>query len=747
MSLYVRYPSNSSTVPVYSTFSAFPASAADGALAVAADTDVLYVFNVGMNAWLPLAAPGSALSIGMIDSTTASSNGAAINVNQLIMQSASGTVPGLVNLTTQTFLGQKTFTTGLTGTLTGHASLDVAISTLGNLTDAGTDGIVVTGGTGAVVGSVSLAQHVADTTHNGYLSSTDWNTFNSKQSTLTIGNFTDAGTDGITVTGGTGAVIGSGTSIAQHVADTTHNGYLSSTDWNTFNNKQSTLTLGNLTDVGTDGITIIGGTGAVVGSGTSISQHVADTTHSGYLSSTDWNTFNGKQAAGNYITALTGDVTATGPGSVASTVAKIAGTTVSGTTGSTNVVFSNSPALVTPAIGAATGSSLSVTGQLTSTVATGTAPLVVSSTTQVANLNAATAGTATNATNVATTAVSNNASYFPLMAASSSNSNQAADLATTLTFNPSTNALSTTTFVGALTGTASGNTTYTANNHGVVISGSGNTMTVIAPDASITKVLTSGGASADPTWAAITPGVQTFTTQTGNYTVAAGIGVVLCNTNAFTVTLPAASTNSGRQIIIQKIGSDTNQITVARAGSDTINGATSTTLATQYDAITLISDGSATWCLVERTYPESWTSYTPTGSWVSNVTYTGMWRRNGDSMEVQAQVACTGAPTAATLTINLPTGYTIDTTKLLSTADTNFNPLAGSNVSIVQTGTQGYEGVVLYSSTTAVQPRTFNLPSGTAITGQVINATTPFTFANTHYVAMYFQVPITGWVG
>jgi len=45
------------------------------------------------------------------------------------------------------------------------------------------------------------------------------------------------------------------------------------------------------------------------------------------------------------IDALTGDVTATGPGVVAATVAKIAGNSVVGTTGNTNVVFSNSPTL------------------------------------------------------------------------------------------------------------------------------------------------------------------------------------------------------------------------------------------------------------------------------------------------------------------------------------------------------------------------------------------------------------------
>ena len=40
----------------------------------------------------------------------------------------------------------------------------------------------------------------------------------------------------------------------------------------------------------------------------------------GFLSSSDWSTFNNKQASGNYITALTGDVTATGPGSSISTI-------------------------------------------------------------------------------------------------------------------------------------------------------------------------------------------------------------------------------------------------------------------------------------------------------------------------------------------------------------------------------------------------------------------------------------------
>lgn len=90
----------------------------------------------------------------------------------------------------------------------------------------------------------------------------------------------------------------------------------------------SSTATGNLTDAGTDGITVTSGTGAVIGAGTSLSQHVADSTHNGYLSQTDWSTFNGKQAAGNYITALTGDVTAAGPGSSAASLVAITNSTL-----------------------------------------------------------------------------------------------------------------------------------------------------------------------------------------------------------------------------------------------------------------------------------------------------------------------------------------------------------------------------------------------------------------------------------
>jgi hypothetical protein len=75
----------------------------------------------------------------------------------------------------------------------------------------------------------------ASATNRGALSSADWTTFNNKQDVITLGNLTNASSDGITITGGTNAVNGTGVEIFQQVSNATQNGYLSSTDWNTFN--------------------------------------------------------------------------------------------------------------------------------------------------------------------------------------------------------------------------------------------------------------------------------------------------------------------------------------------------------------------------------------------------------------------------------------------------------------------------------------------------------------------------------
>lgn len=67
--------------------------------------------------------------------------------------------------------------------------------------------------------------------------------------------------------------------------------------------------------------------GTITTTGT-LTCNVASGSQAGCLASADWTTFNGKQASGNYITALTGDVTATGPGSAPASVVKVNGLAV-----------------------------------------------------------------------------------------------------------------------------------------------------------------------------------------------------------------------------------------------------------------------------------------------------------------------------------------------------------------------------------------------------------------------------------
>jgi hypothetical protein len=185
-------------------------------------------------------------------------------------------------------------TTDLSGTITNAQLANSAITINGTSTSlggsisvgtvtsvTGTSPVVSSGGT-----TPAISMPAATSSVNGYLTSADWTTFNNKQP---AGSYLTAVTADAPLSGS--GTSGSHLVIAQ--ANTSTSGYLSSTDWNTFNNK------------GSGTVTSVTGTAPVVSSGgatPAISMAAATGSVNGYLTSTDWTTFNGKAPAVTYTT-------------------------------------------------------------------------------------------------------------------------------------------------------------------------------------------------------------------------------------------------------------------------------------------------------------------------------------------------------------------------------------------------------------------------------------------------------------
>lgn len=225
----------------------------------------------------------------------------------------------------------------------------------GNLTETASSVLTITNGTNAVIGSgTTIKVSQASGTTSGYLSSTDWTTFNNKgngtvtsivtNSPITGGTITGTGSIGIQDAVADGTTKGAATFETNdfnsssglisidytngQAASAIKKGFLTATDWSTFNGKQNTLIFGNLSESVSSVLTINGGTNAVIGSGTTIQMTQSSSITDGYLSSTDWNTFNNKQ------NALTNPVTGTG---TSGQVTYWNGTTTQ--TGSSNLVW------------------------------------------------------------------------------------------------------------------------------------------------------------------------------------------------------------------------------------------------------------------------------------------------------------------------------------------------------------------------------------------------------------------------
>lgn len=136
------------------------------------------------------------------------------------------------------------------------------------------------------------------------------------------------------------------------------------------------------------------------------------------------------------------------------------------------------------------------------------------------------------------------------------------------------------------------------------------------------------------------------------------------------------------------------------------------------------------------------TSWTPTGSW-ANATYTGKKWTSGDRAYYKVDMVMTGSGVGA-LTVNLPSGDTINTAKLNNGSGT-YEPLG--EVALYDASSAGNGrvlGNVLYSSTTSVGASAMSQASADPNVTYSITTGTPVTLVSGDVLSLKFNVPLSG---
>ena len=335
-----QLPSYVDDVVEYANLASFPATGTTGKIYVALDTNKIYRWSgstyIEINAssgggtWGSITGTlsnqtdlATALSgkQGTITLTTVGSTGTATLIGNTLnipnYSGGTGTV-GTISRNVQNFTatGGQTIFTISGGYTAGYIDVFVNGVRLTSVDYTAANGTTVTMTTGLLVGdivdvmvyngialtgtapmsfntttgAISISQ--ATTSTNGYLSSTDWNTFNGKQGAITL---TTTGTSGAaTLVGNTlnipNYASGGGSGTVTTVSVTTANG-ISGTVANATTTPAITLTLGAITPTTVNGVTISGSTTptlAVTGtssiSGSNTGDNAVNSLYSGLVS-------------------------------------------------------------------------------------------------------------------------------------------------------------------------------------------------------------------------------------------------------------------------------------------------------------------------------------------------------------------------------------------------------------------------------------------------------------------------------
>lgn len=129
-----------------------------------------------------------------------------------------------------------------------------------------------------------------------------------------------------------------------------------------------------------------------------------------------------------------------------------------------------------------------------------------------------------------------------------------------------------------------------------------------------------------------------------------------------------------------------------------------------------------------------WKAWTPTGSWTTNTTYTGLYRQVGSNIEFRVRLALSGAPVGNLNSIQiLPNGYAVDTSSWLSA--TGSSPVI-SNMEIQAAAGRYISGFGYYLSSNTISPATD--------AGNTISPTVPNTFGSGDSIELFGSVPVAG---
>jgi hypothetical protein len=399
--------------------------------------------------------------------------------------------------------------------------------------------------------------------------------------------------------------------------------------------------------------------------------------------------------------------------------------TVTNLTGTASININGTVGATTATTGAFT--SVSATGVITSTLATGTAPFTVASTTQVANLNAATAGSAGTATTATNLAGGNNTTLLGSMPYQSNT-----NVTTLLSPNTSTtkNFLTQTgtgtngavpawgTIAAADVPTLNQNTTGTAAN----ITASSNTSLT-----SLANLATVG----------------TIGTGTWNGSVIAGQygGTGVANTGK-TITLGGNLTTSGAFTTTLTVGANTS-LTLPASGtviSTVTNMAANPVTGTPSSTTYLRGDG--TWSTVTAT-----TATNLAGGALGSIPYqsgssTTLFVAGNTTTTPQflTSTGSAGVATAPTLTSSTGSGNVV-----LATSPTLVTPALGTPSALVGTNITGTAASLSIGGNAATATTATNQSGGTVaattisasgvITSTLATGTAPFTVASTTAVA------------